>query len=87
MTLKSNKQSLLGGIRILDLTDEKVAFCTKLLADLGAQVIKVEKPGGNPERSKAPLRKNSLGAESSLSFYYHNTNKLGITLNLESQVL
>lgn len=85
MTLKSNKKSLLGGIRILDLSDEKAAYCTKLLADLGARVIKVEKPGGDPARDKGPLRDKLPGAEGSLSFCYHNTNKLGITLNLESR--
>jgi crotonobetainyl-CoA:carnitine CoA-transferase CaiB-like acyl-CoA transferase len=85
MTLKINKKSLLDGIRVLDLSDEKAAFCTKLLADLGARVIKVEKPGGDPARDKGPLREKSPGAEDSLSFCYHNTNKLGITLNLESR--
>jgi crotonobetainyl-CoA:carnitine CoA-transferase CaiB-like acyl-CoA transferase len=85
MTLKRNKQSLLGGIRILDFSDEKAAYCTKLLADLGARVIKVEKPGGDPARDKGPMREKSPGATDSLSFCYHHTNKLGITLNLESR--
>jgi hypothetical protein len=41
---------LLKGIQILDLADEKASFCSKLLADLGARVIKLERPGGDPPR-------------------------------------
>ena len=40
----------LSGLRIMDLADEKAAFCSKLLADLGADVVKVEPPGGCPSR-------------------------------------
>jgi len=76
---------LLGGIRILDLADEKASFSTKLLADLGARVVKIEKPGGDPARKRAPQQEKSSDTESNLSFCYHNTNKLSITLNLESR--
>ena len=40
--------SLLDSFRVLDLTDEKGFFCGKILADLGADVVKIEKPGGDP---------------------------------------
>ena len=75
--------SLLGGIRVLDLADEKACFCSKLLADLGACVVKVEKPGGDPSRNIGPFFGNSTGQKNSLFFHYNNTNKLGITLNLQ----
>jgi crotonobetainyl-CoA:carnitine CoA-transferase CaiB-like acyl-CoA transferase len=83
MPSEEEGKGLLQGIRILDLADEKASFCSKLLADLGAYVIKVEKPGGDSSRKIGPFLGNSAHPERSLFFYYHNTNKLGITLNLE----
>jgi crotonobetainyl-CoA:carnitine CoA-transferase CaiB-like acyl-CoA transferase len=56
------------------------------LADLGAKVIKVERPGGDPSRRIGPFFGNSPRPERSLFFNYHNTNKLGITLNLEHPI-
>jgi crotonobetainyl-CoA:carnitine CoA-transferase CaiB-like acyl-CoA transferase len=79
----NEKDSLLKGLRILDLADEKGSFCSKILADLGARVIKIEKPGGDPARKKGPFLKDTERPHPSLSFLYNNTNKLGITLNLE----
>jgi benzylsuccinate CoA-transferase BbsE subunit len=78
------KDGLLAGIRVLDLADEKASFCSKVLADLGAHVTKVEKPGGDPSRRIGPFWKNSGHPEESLTFGYNNTNKRGVTLNLES---
>lgn len=83
MATKDPRNSLLQGIRILDLADEKASFCSKLLADMGAYVIKVERPGGDPSRKIGPFFGNSRHPERSLSFFHNNTNKLGITLNLE----
>ncbi|MDY6893753.1 MAG: CoA transferase [Chloroflexota bacterium] len=60
-------------------------FCTKLLADLGAEVIKVEDPGiGDTTRRMEPFMGNEPHPERSGLFLYLNTNKLGITLNLKS---
>ncbi len=72
-------------IRVLDLADEKTSFCTKLLADSGAQVIKIEKPGGDPSRMMGPFGESLPQSEKSLFFLYNNTNKLSITLNLEHE--
>jgi len=80
---KREKKGLLTEIRVLDLSDEKGSFCSKLLADMGAYVIKVEKPGGNSSRMIGPFWGGSPHPERSLSFFYNNTNKFGITLNLE----
>jgi crotonobetainyl-CoA:carnitine CoA-transferase CaiB-like acyl-CoA transferase len=73
----------LDNLRILDITDEKASFCTKLLADMGARVIKVEKPGGDASRSIGPFFKDTSRSKHSIPFFYNNTNKLGITLDLE----
>ncbi len=81
--MDNEKDSLLRGLRVLDLADEKGSFCSKILADLGALVIKVEKPGGDPARNIGPFLGDSQDPNKSLSFFYNNTNKLGITLNLE----
>ncbi len=73
---------LLKGIQVLDLADERASFCSKLLADLEARVIKIERPGGDPSRKIGPFIDDSPHPERSLRFFHNNTNKLGITLNL-----
>lgn len=74
---------MLSGLQVLDLANEKASFCSKLLADLGAEVIKVEPPAGDKSRWTGPFYGDMPHPERSLSFWYNNTNKLGITLNLE----
>ena len=56
-----------------------------MLADLGAEVIKIERPGGDTSRWIGPFWKNTPHSERSLSFWYNNSNKLGITLDLETE--
>lgn len=81
--MKHNSETALGGIRLLDLADEKGVYCTKLFADLGADVILVEKPSGTATRDIPPFVNDVPHKEGSLYFAYHNTNKKSITLNLE----
>jgi crotonobetainyl-CoA:carnitine CoA-transferase CaiB-like acyl-CoA transferase len=76
--------SLLGGCRVLDLTDEKGLLCGKLLAELGADVIKIEPPGGDPARSTGPFYKDITHPEKSLFWFFTNLYKKSITLNIES---
>lgn len=83
MAESAEKESFLSGIKVLDLADEKASFCSKLLADMGAYVIKVEPPGGDSSRDIGPFFNDTPHPEKSLFFWYHNTNKRGITLNLE----
>ena len=83
MDITDEQEGLLHPIRILDLADEKASFCSKLLADLGAFVIKIEKPGGDPSRQMGPFFKKSPSPEASLFFWHSNTNKRGITLDIE----
>jgi crotonobetainyl-CoA:carnitine CoA-transferase CaiB-like acyl-CoA transferase len=73
----------LTGLRVLELADEKGQFCGKLMGDLGADVIKVEPPGGQPTRMIGPFLDDVPHAERSLYFWHYNTSKRGITLNLE----
>jgi len=75
----------LSGIRVLDLSDGKGAYGTRILADLGADVIKVEPPGGDPMRSIPPFVGDLPGHERSLYWLYRNVNKRSITLNLDSK--
>jgi crotonobetainyl-CoA:carnitine CoA-transferase CaiB-like acyl-CoA transferase len=83
MTKKGKEMGFLPPYRVLDLTDEKGVYCGKLLGDLGAEVIKVEPPGGDRTRYRGPFYHNELHPEKSLYFLYYNTSKGSITLNLE----
>jgi crotonobetainyl-CoA:carnitine CoA-transferase CaiB-like acyl-CoA transferase len=82
---KESNPSPLTGIQVLDLTENQTGFCSKLLADLGARVIKIEPPEGDPSRAIGPFIRDSQQVEKSLSFLYNNTRKLGITLDLKQQ--
>ena len=75
---------MLSHCRALDLTDDKGFLCGKILADLGADVIKVERPGGDASRIIGPFYKDIPDPEKSLYWFGFNNNKRGITLNLES---
>jgi len=74
----------LAGLRILELADETGQFCGKLLGDLGADVVKIEPPGGERNRHVGPFLDDIPHPERSLSFWYYNTSKRGITLSLET---
>lgn len=75
--------TLLGGCRVLDLTDAKGLLCGKILGDFGADVIKIEKPGGDFARCIGPFHKDTPDPEKSLFWFATNTSKRGITLNIE----
>lgn len=75
---------LLLPYRVLDLTDEKGQFCAKILGDMGADVIKIEPPGGCSARNIGPFYKDVAHSEMSLFWSSYNANKRGITLNLET---
>lgn len=82
--MEQAKASALGPYRVLDLTDDKGFLCGKILADLGADVIKVEPPGGEPARHRGPFYQDIPHPERSLYWFAYNTNKRGITLNLQA---
>jgi len=72
----------LAHLRVIDLTDLRGAFAGRLLADLGADVIKVEPPGGDPGRWQPPFAGNTRAADRSLPFLYRNANKRGAVIDL-----
>jgi crotonobetainyl-CoA:carnitine CoA-transferase CaiB-like acyl-CoA transferase len=77
--------SALTGIRIVELAESVAGeYCGKLLADFGAEVIKVERPGGSPTRAMAPLVGDGDGPERSAVFAYLNTNKRSVELDVTS---
>ena len=84
MNEQRNTEGLLSGYRVLDLTDEKGLLCGKVLGDLGADVIKVERPGGDPARDTGPFYKDIPHPEKSLFWFFTNLNKRGITLDIET---
>jgi crotonobetainyl-CoA:carnitine CoA-transferase CaiB-like acyl-CoA transferase len=74
---------MLSCYRILDLTDDKAFICGRALSDFGAEVIKVEKPGGDPSRYKGPFFHDSGNPEENLTWFAFNANKKSITLDIE----
>lgn len=85
MAARTKKLAMLSPYRVLDLTDEKGLFCGKLLGDLGADVIKIERPGGDPARRIGPFYHDDADPEKSLFWWAFNTNKMGITLDIETK--
>ena len=76
---------MLSCYRILDLTTEKAFICGRALSDFGAEVIKIEKPGGDPARFRGPFYKDDPDPEKNLTWFAFNSNKKGITLDIETQ--
>ena len=72
----------LDDIRVLDLSGEIGVYATKLLADLGADVIRIEPPSGDPMREIGPFFGGEATADRSLYFWNLNTNKRSITLDI-----
>lgn len=75
-------KSALDGVRVLDLTEERGLYAGKMLADMGADVIKIEKPDGCSARQKPPFKGDVPGIDNSLYFLFFDTNKRSVTLNL-----
>lgn len=72
----------LRGLRVLDLTDYRGALCARILADMGADVIKIEPPGGEDGRRVGPFLDDVPHRDRSLFFWFYNLNKRSITLDL-----
>jgi len=75
----------LTGIRVIELANERIAFAGKLLADMGADVILVEPPGGDPARDYPPFLDDEPGPERSLWWWHYHTSKRGVVLDLDSE--
>ena len=74
---------MLNHLRALDLTDDKGFLCGKILADMGVNVIKVEKPGGDASRKIGGFWGCASDPEKSLYWFAYNSNKKVITLDIE----
>jgi crotonobetainyl-CoA:carnitine CoA-transferase CaiB-like acyl-CoA transferase len=70
--------------RVLDLADSQGAYCTKLFADLGADVVKVEAPQGDSRRRMPPFAGDVPHPQKSLYFLHRKAGKGGITLDFET---
>src|SRR5207247_2834563 len=73
----------LSGIRVIELADEQAEYCGLTLAGLGADVVKVEPPGGSPTRRIGPFYKDKPDPERSLFFWQYNRGKRSIALALQ----
>lgn len=76
---------MLTPYRVLDLTDERGFLAGKILGDLGADVVKVEPPGGDPARRAGPFLAGAPGVERSLPWLAMNTSKRGVVLDLAAE--
>jgi benzylsuccinate CoA-transferase BbsE subunit len=72
----------LSGVRVLDLATNAVAYTSRLLADLGAEVIRIEPPGGGALRRASPARTID-GSVASCAHAFWNANKKSVTLDLD----
>jgi len=75
----------LKGVRVVELASEFGAFAGRALADLGADVVLVEPPGGHPTRRHAPFAGDVEDPERSLFFWHYNTSKRGVVLDLDER--
>jgi benzylsuccinate CoA-transferase BbsE subunit len=82
--ISSEKESCLTGLHVLDLAQGGAQICGKIFADLGADVIKVEPPGGDRSGRIAPFYKDIPDPEKSLFWFAYNTNKRGVTLDIST---
>ncbi|HSF58405.1 MAG TPA: CoA transferase, partial [Candidatus Binatia bacterium] len=83
MAAEVNSSGALSGLRVLDLTSRMGGYCGLLLANLGAEVILVEPPSGDPMRREGPFKSDIAHPDGSLSFAAYHTNKRAIVLDLE----
>ncbi|MDO8670564.1 MAG: CoA transferase, partial [Dehalococcoidia bacterium] len=81
---QSSTDGALSPYRVLELPGEASLLGGKIMADLGADVIKIEPPGGDASRSIGPFYHDETHPEKSLYWFALNTNKRSITLNLQS---
>jgi benzylsuccinate CoA-transferase BbsE subunit len=74
----------LDGVRVVELSHEHGAWAGKLLADMGADVVVVEPPGGSAQRSNGPFLDDEPGPERSLWWWYYNTSKRSVVAELDA---
>lgn len=86
MTQRDASEGALGDLVVIEIGDGvAAAYAAKMLADLGAETIKVEPPGGCATRRRGPFPQGRTDPEASGLFAYLNTNKLGVRVNLDTE--
>ncbi len=76
---------VLQGTRVVEIADEQAEYVGLVLAGLGAEVLKVEPPDGNPTRRIGPFYEDVPDAERSLFFWHYNRGKRSISLDLDAE--
>ena len=79
---RRGEPAALSHLRVLDLTGPGAQYCGRLMADLGADVVKVEPPEGDAARHLRPFAGNEPGTERSIPFLPLNVNKRSVALDL-----
>src|ERR1700694_4930980 len=73
---------LLAGLKVVELAGDPAGeMVGKLLAEMGADVVKVEPPGGSPTRAIGPFAHDRVDVDHSLTFWYYNNNKRSVVLD------
>lgn len=80
---RSRFEGYLGGLRVLEVGDELGEYCGKVLAGLGADVVRVEPRGGDTTRSFGPFYHDEAHPDRSLHFWHYNFGKRAIELDLD----
>ena len=82
---QASQPGALGGIRVVELAREPIALAGKLLGDMGADVILVEPPGGDPSRRYPPFVDDRPGEDRSLYWWHYHTSKRGVVIDLDEE--
>lgn len=77
-------KQFLGGLRVVEIGNELGEYCGKVLAGLGADVVRVEKPGGDDTRSNGPFYHDEHNPDRSLYFWHYNLGKRSVVIDLDS---
>lgn len=78
-------RAIYQGVRVLDLAGPTGSYASKLFADLGADVLKVEQPGGDPGRNWGPFAGNVPDPDKSLHWWFNNTSKRSIIADIQTE--
>ncbi len=78
-------KTIYDGLKVLDLCDDNGAYASRMLASWGAEVIKIENPGGGADRMQAPFVGEVPDPEKSVTFLYQNAGKKSLTLDIENE--
>ncbi|MEE9286348.1 MAG: CoA transferase, partial [Dehalococcoidia bacterium] len=73
----------LEGVRVVEIADHRGEFCGRLLANMGADLVKVEPPEGSTGRRIGPFYEDQPGPERSLYWWHYNAAKRGVTLDIK----